>query len=73
MTNPPCNFCRLNDKPNCGNSLCYTNREVEDDKEWIAECGTCGVKNKATWKQAIEDGCSECGSHKISIYHKESL
>lgn len=68
----PCEPCRLNGNPNCGNDWCHT-RSTNEKKEWIVDCGACGSKNEVTWKQAINDGCSVCCSYKVSIYNRKSL
>lgn len=67
----PCDFCKANDKPNCGNEWCHT-KEV-DEKEWVTDCNFCGSKTLVTWKQAIDDGCQVCCSRNTSIYHRKNL
>lgn len=69
----PCELCKANEKPNCGNDWCHTNQEGDNEKVWVVDCNFCGSKELTTWKAAIEDGCPLCGSSKISIYHKESI
>lgn len=39
---------------------------------WITDCGACGSKTLVTWKEAVEEGCQVCCSHKTSIYHQKS-
>lgn len=41
--------------------------ETNDEKDWIVDCGSCGIKTKTTWKEAVENGCPVCGSSKVSI------
>lgn len=67
----PCELCKVNNQPNCGNEHCHT--RGKDEKEWIVDCGACGSKSEVGWKQAIEDGCPVCCSFKVSIYHRKNL
>lgn len=68
----PCDVCAANNQPNCGNEWCHT-RTNDEEKEWITDCNICGSKEETTWKQAINDGCSTCGSYNTSVYHRKNL
>lgn len=66
--NEPCESCKRNERPNCGNDYCHTNQN-----NWIVDCGSCGGKSEVTWKKAINDGCPICCSWKIQIYSKKNV
>ena len=68
----PCESCKANNNPNCGNDWCHTRGE-DEKQEWIADCSSCGGVTKVGWKQVINDGCPVCGSHSVSIYHEKNL
>ena len=68
----PCEPCKKNNQPNCGNEHCHT-QEIVDETIWIQDCRVCGVKNEVTWKQAVNDRSPCCGSFKVEVYSKETL
>lgn len=66
----PCESCKINNKPNCGNDYCHTNR-TED--VWIVDCNLCGAKNESSWKQAVNERNACCGTFDSQIYHRTTL
>lgn len=68
IASEPCFSCKINNMPNCGNDHCVTNQ-----KDWIQECGACGAKNETTWKKAVNERSTCCGTFKVEIYHKKNL
>lgn len=68
----PCETCKANNNPNCGNDWCHT-RNKDNEKVWIVDCNLCGAKNEATWKQAVNERSACCGSYSSQIYHRKNL